>query len=138
MRRALLLIVVLLAGPPQAAEAQDSGANRKRLPQARMCDQRFKLLMLRVEDSTGAPIAGVTMTRQRDGRKEPPLTEVTSATGTVNIADDADLRGLPPEGAAFTVTLKKAAKTRRVKIQLGADEGGCHIVLRSGPAVVTF
>ena len=137
MRRALLAIV-FLAGPLHVAAAQDSGVSRSRLPTARVCDMGFKLLMLRVEDSTGAPIAGVTMTLHRDGQKAPLRKETTSPTGDVNVADDGDLRRLPPAGAAFTVTLHKAAKTRRVKIRLGADAGGCHVVLLSGQTVVRF
>lgn len=137
MRRALL-VLVLLVGPLGSAAAQDGGVIRSRLPRARACDMGFKLLMLRVEDSTGTPVAGVTVMLHRDGHKDLLRTETTSPTGEVTVADDGDLGRLPPEGAAFTVTLRKAAKTRRVKIRLGADAGGCHIVLLSGPTVVTF
>lgn len=134
----LLASVVLLCGTPLTANAQTDGANRKRLPTAQACDMRFKLLELRVQTVSGAPIVGVTVSLRREGQTEPLRTETTSALGLVTVADDGELARIPKQGAAYTITLRKSGRTKRVPIRLGADAGGCHIAMLSGPTVVTF
>ena len=133
-----LVALLLLCGTVSAAGAQSVNANRKRLPGAQACDTRFKLVELRVQDSSGAPVAGVMVSLRREGQTEAVRMETTSGLGLVSVADDGELSRVAKQGTAYTITLRKSGKTRRIPIRLGADSAGCHISMLSGPKVVTF
>jgi hypothetical protein len=104
-----------------------------------MCDMRYKLLMLTVVDTKGAPVPGVTVTvsglpASSEGR-EP---RVTSAAGEAQYAEDIDMRVIPAAGTDITVTLRKGRKVRRATLRIGHDAAGCHIALLSGSSTIRF
>jgi hypothetical protein len=133
-----VFVVLLLCGSVRAAGAQGGRARPNPLPAAQVCDMRFKLLELRVQDATAKPVAGVLVTLRRDGQTDAVRSETTSSMGLISIADDTELPRVPPKGAPYTITLRKGNRTRRVPIRLGPDSSGCHIALLSGSSVVTF
>jgi len=133
-----LLLVSAFMAVPLLCSAQVTDKREELRREARVCDMRYALLLLKVVDRAGAPVNGVTMTLRRDGVPTPLHTETTGPGGEVTLAEDGDLRRIPAARSDYTVSLRKGGKIRRVKMQLGADAAGCHIALLSGPAVVTF
>lgn len=133
-----LLVVSALMAVPHLCSAQMSDRREELRRAARACDMRYALLLLKVVDSAGVAVGGVSMTLRRDGVDTPLHEEVTGPGGEVTLAEDSDLGRIPAARSDYIVTLRKGGKVRRAKLQLGADAAGCHIALLSGPSVVTF
>lgn len=103
------------------------GAQSAPVPAQRMCDMSFRVLMVRVVDSAGAPVPDARITVQRVRTRQRVAQAEAMSAGDYKVLEDGALRDLRAAGEPFDVTLVKGARTRRVRVQVGMDEGRCHV-----------
>jgi len=134
LRRCLSLLV--LSAAPLLAQGETSA----RLPAGkRVCDMSARVVALRLVDAAGAPVPDATI-RVRRVRTRTLLTrpESMGQSGDYRIAEDGDLRNLRAGGEPFDVTFRKGGRSRTVRLILGMDAAGCHVMLVRGPTTVTL
>jgi 2-polyprenyl-6-methoxyphenol hydroxylase-like FAD-dependent oxidoreductase len=136
--RAILRSAMILAVAVSAAGAQSSTA--RPLPAgSRICDMSMRIISMRLVDSSGAPVPGASITVRRvRTRALLAQAEAMGGQGDYKILEDGTLTDLRRGGEPFEVRFTKNSRTRRVRLIIGMDPGGCHVTLKSGPTTVTM
>lgn len=139
MLRPVLLAGALALATPSLVTAQRPARPARPDTATRMCDMRYKMLMLTVVDRSGKPVPGVTVTLSGiPASSEGRTPQTTSASGEAQFAEDADMRFVTAEGSKVTITLRQGRKVKRVPMTLGHDAAGCHIALLAGNTTIRF
>ncbi len=130
--------VCVLLVAATAAGAQ--GAPTRTLPSdQRVCDMSMRIIAMRLVDAAGAPGAGASITVRRvRTRTMLENVEAMGGEGDYKVLEDGTLKDLRRAGEPFDVTFAKNGKTRRVRLRIGMDAGGCHVELKSGPVRVVM
>ena len=108
-----------------AAGAQ--GAPSAKLPGAQICDMSFRVLIMQVVDSSGAPVRDATLLVRRVRTGVMIDRPNVSDDGSYQILEDGALRDLRRTGEPFDVTFAKGKRARRARVRIGMDAGGCHV-----------
>ena len=126
-----------------AASAGTALAQRptpRALPAPQACNMSAKLLIVRLQTSTGAPISDATVTVQRVSTKA--MMEdgyvLGGGQGSYKVFEDGIVRDLRPEGEPFEVAFTRGGRTHRVRLMIGMDANRCHVEIISGPMTITF
>jgi hypothetical protein len=124
---------------PLLALASAGMAQSRPLPEARICDMSFRVLMMHLVDSTGAPVsnAGLTVRRVRT-RTLVERTEAIGSGGEYKVMEDNALPDLRRTGEAFDVQFSRGDRTKRVRVRIGTDAAGCHVRFIVDPKPVIF
>ncbi len=123
-----------------ATAAGAQGTPTKTLPPDRqICDMSMRIIAMRLVDAAGAPVSGASITVRRvRTRTMLENTEAMGGQGDYKVLEDGDLKDLRRGGEPFDVTFAKDGRTRRVRLRIGMDASGCHVVLKSGPVRVVL
>ena len=121
-----MITLAMVAGAAATGEAQRP-TTAKPPEGTRICDMSLRVVTMRVVDRQGVavPDAKVTMRRVRT-RVEIAGAEAMSG-GEYKLLVDGTIPDLRPGGEPFDVTFRKGARSRRVRVMIGLDEGGCHV-----------
>jgi len=138
MMRALYRSMALVAMTTSAACAQS--ATETRLPAGtRVCDMSVRVVSIRLVDAAGAPVSGASIVVRRvRTRATLEHAEAMGGQGDYKIIEDGELSDLRREGEPFDVSFTKGGRVRKVRLVIGQDAGGCHVLLKRGPASVRF
>jgi hypothetical protein len=123
-----------------ATAAGAQGATTRTLPPDRqICDMSIRIIAMRLVDRAGAPVSGASITVRRvRTRTNLDNTEAMGGQGDYKVLEDGTLKDLRRGGEPFDVTFAKDGRTRRVRLRIGMDAGGCHVELKSGPVRVVM
>jgi hypothetical protein len=122
-----------------SATGGQSATSKPLPPASRICDMSMRLVSLRLVDASGAPVSGASITVRRvRTRTMLANAEAMGGQGDYKVLEDGMLKDLRHNGEPFDVTFAKDGRTRRVRIRLGMDAGGCHVMLKSGPTRIVF
>ncbi|MDZ7631468.1 MAG: carboxypeptidase-like regulatory domain-containing protein [Gemmatimonadaceae bacterium] len=132
-RSAMILLVAATAAGAQAA------TSRSLPPGQQVCDMSLRLISIRLVNAQGAPVpdAAITVRRVRT-RTMLANAEAMGGQGDYRILEDGVLPDLRRGGEPFDVRFTKDGRVRRVRLVIGMDAGGCHVMLKSGPTKVSF
>lgn len=99
-----------------------------------------KMIVVRLQTPSGAPISDATVTVRRVRTKVlmEDAYRLGGGEGNYKILEDNLVRDLRPDGEPFDVTFTRAGRSHRVRLIIGMDAARCHIDIRSGPTTITF
>lgn len=120
--------------------ALPGGPDKEALREYVVCDQRFAIVVFRVEGAEGALPAGWTAeTREvESGALIGEGVRDLGAGGAVMLGDDSMRERLAGGELELVTTLRRGESTREVRHRLGLGADGCHVVLKAGPARVVL
>lgn len=127
---AALLPVTALPGGPDKEALRDYTA----------CDQRFAIVVFRVEGPAG-PLAAGWSAETREAESGAPIGEGTrelGAGGAVMLGDDSMRERLAAGDLEVVTMLRRGDSVREIRHRLGLGADGCHVVLKAGPARVVL
>jgi hypothetical protein len=131
-------VLLLLLAAASTAGAQPGAAASLRA-RRQLCDMSARMIVMRLVDSAGAPLSGAAIAVQRvqtRTRLEGP--EAMGGQGDYMIIEDGTLPDLRRGGEPFDVRFTLNGRSRQVRVQIGMDAGGCHVMLKRGPTQVTL
>ena len=137
MRHLVRSALILMAAASTAAA--QGGASATLPAERRICDMSMRVIAMRLVDSAGAPVPGAAITVRRVRTKTMlEHAEAMGGQGDYKVLEDGTLPNLRRGGEPFDVRFTLGGRSRRVRLQIGMDAGGCHVELKRGATTVTF